>query len=119
MRSKLVLAVALLLAAAGGFALQRDKKGDEPAVRSVQGAVRDVSENLVEGAVVQLKNTRTLQVRSFITQGDGNYHFHGLSTSVDYELKAEHNGLASAVRRLSTFDSRRTAVINLKLEAKK
>ena len=67
--------------------------------------------------MVQLKNTKTLQVRSFITQREGAYYFHGLSLDVDYELKAEFKGLSSPVRRLSVFDSRKKAVVNLKLES--
>ena len=40
--------------------------------------VTDAANQPVAGAVVQLKNTKTLQIRSFITQDDGNYHFAGL-----------------------------------------
>ena len=93
---------------------QRAKEEDQN-VRSVQGVVEDPKGRLVEGAVVQLKNTKSLQVRSFITQREGNYYFHGLSPDVDYELKAEYKDLASPVRRLSVFDSRKKAVVNLKL----
>jgi len=101
------------------FGSSRKEKGEDENVRSVQGLVRDPSDVPVEGAVVQLKDTKTLRVRSFITQEDGTYRFHGLSTEVDYELKASHKELESDVRRLSVFDSRKVAVINLKLEAKK
>jgi hypothetical protein len=72
----------------------------------------------VSGAVVQLKDTKTLQVRSFITQQDGAYHFAGLSTNVDYELKAEHEGASSGTKTLSVFDGRKNASINLKLDKK-
>ena len=41
---------------------------------------------------MQLKNTKTLEIRSFITRDNGNYYFHGLSTDVDYELRADYNG---------------------------
>lgn len=105
-----IVAVSLPIASA-----QRKNTEDQNA-RSVQGVVEDPQGKLVEGAVVQLKNTKTLQVRSFITQREGNYYFHGLSPDVDYELKAEYKDLASSVRRLSLFDSRKKAVVNLKLE---
>ncbi len=107
-----VLAVAVLLAPA--VSGQRNKNQDQN-VRSVEGVVEDPLGNLVEGAVVQLKNTKTLQVRSFITQREGNYYFHGLSPDVEYELKAEYKDLSSPVRRLTVFDSRRKAIINLRL----
>jgi hypothetical protein len=83
--------------------------------RTVQGVVTNASDQPVGKAIVQLKDTKTLQVRSFITQPDGAYHFAGLSDNVDYELKAEHNGAASDTKTLSVFDSRKAAVINLKL----
>lgn len=105
-----------ILAAPAAFA---QKKGQDANVRSVEGVVRDASDAVVDGAVVQLKNTKTLQVRSFITQKDGTYHFHGLSTNVDYELKADYQGASSGTKTLTSFDSRPQAVINLKLEPKK
>jgi hypothetical protein len=92
-----------------------DKKGEDTNVRSVQGVVTDASDNAVDGAVVQLKNTKTLQIRSYITKNNGNYSFQGLSTDVDYELKAEHESASSSAKTLSAFDSRKQAVINLKL----
>ncbi len=97
---------------------QRGGREQEATVRSVQGTVTGPDGNPVEGAVVHLKNTRTLQIRSYITKKEGAYSFHGLSTNVDYELRAEHQGASSDVKTLSVFDSRRTAVINLKLNKK-
>ena len=93
----------------------RRDKDDNASTRSVQGVVVDGQENVLEGAVVQLKDTRSLQIRSFITRGNGTYHFHGLSKDVDYEIKADHQGKSSDTRRLSSFDSRPQAVMNLKI----
>jgi hypothetical protein len=73
----------------------------------------------VTGAVVYLKNTKTLQIRSFFTQKDGSYYFHDLSPDIDYELKAEFSGASSGTHTLSSFDSRKLATINLKLNSKK
>lgn len=109
----LVLASVLAAAPPGG------KQREDPNTRSIQGAVADSSGNLVEGAVVQLKNTKSLQVRSFITQKEGTYNFLGLSKDVDYEIKADFQGGSSPVRTLSVFDTRKTATINLKVEPKK
>ena len=111
-----ILSVLLLLA----LPLSAQKKTKEDtSTRSLQGAVTDATDNPVEGAVVKLKDTKTLQVRSFITKADGNYHFHGLNPDVDYEVKADYQGATSNNRTLSSFDTRRTAILNLKLEAKK
>jgi hypothetical protein len=102
------------------YAQGKPKKG-ESATRSAQGLVTDASDNPVAGAIVQLENTKTLQIRSFITQEDGVYHFYELSSDVDYKLRAEDkkSGAASDTKTLSSFDSRKQAIINLKLNPKK
>ena len=115
-RAFLLGAVVLLSGTTGAFAAA--KKGEDQNVRSVQGTVSDASDNAVTGAVVQLKNTKTLQIRSFIAKEQGAYYFHGLSPDVDYELKAEYQGASSPTKTLSSFDSRKEAVINLKLAKK-
>lgn len=69
----------------------------------------------VKGAVVKLEDTKSEQIRTYITDGDGGYHFSGLSTNVDYLIHAEHEGRSSGAKRLSTFDSRKDAIENLKL----
>ncbi len=100
---------------------QGDKKpkDEEGKTRSLAGVVKDAKEDAAEGAIVQLKDTKSLQVRSFITKDDGTYHFHGLSTDVDYQIKADRGESTSGVKTLSIFDSRKSAVINLKLDQKK
>jgi hypothetical protein len=90
----------------------------EGTMRSVQGLISNPDESVAVGAVVQLKNMKTLQVRSFITLEDGTYHFFELSPDVDYELKADSKGASSGPKTLSSFDSRKKAVINLKLNKK-
>lgn len=115
-RTLTVLALVLAVWALAPPAMAQKNKREDTTVRSVQGVVTDAAENPVAGAVVYLKNTKTLQIRSFNTKADGTYAFHGLSTNVDFELKAEYQGAASDVRTLSVFDSRSKAVINLKLK---
>ena len=119
MTKRMLLAVILALCtvALGTSAAQKKNKDDSKG-RIVQGTVTDADSNPLNGAVVQLKDTKTLQVRSFYTQQDGGYHFAGLSPNVDYELKADKDGASSSSKTLSVFDSRKTAVINLKLNRK-
>lgn len=118
MTKKTVLAAVLALCtiALGTSSAQKKKNKDDSNTRIVQGTVMDKADQPVEGAVVQLKDTKTLQVRSFYTQQGGTYHFAGLSTNVDYELKAEKSGASSASKTLSIFDNRKTAIVNLKLD---
>jgi hypothetical protein len=78
--------------------------------------VTDAGGQPVPGAIVQLKNTKTLQVRSFIAKEMGEYYFQGLATDVDYELKADFNGKSSVTRQLSSFDSHAEARVNLQLK---
>ncbi len=112
------VALVVLIWIGGAFA-QKQKKGAESAdTRSVEGVVTNAEDMPVMGAVVQLKNTKTLQIRSFITQDKGTYYFNGLSTDVDYELKADSNGLTSSTKTLSSFDSRKQATLNLQLKKK-
>jgi hypothetical protein len=109
-------AVCMWMFSAVAFGAKKDENAN---IRSVQGVVRNAQGEAVNGAVVQLKNTKTLQIRSFITRDNGAYYFHGLSTDVDYELRADSDGESSSSKTLSSFDSRKEAVLNLKLEPKK
>jgi hypothetical protein len=108
------LAVLLLCAPAG---LAQKKK--DPPTRSVSGVVTTADDKLAVDAVVFLKDTKTKQVRSFYTQEHGEYYFHGLSPDIDYELTATFQEAASGVKTLSIYDSRKDAVVNLKLNPKK
>lgn len=110
----------LFLTCFASAVLSFDKKDkEEDKLRMVQGVVLDAQDNPLVGAVVQLKNTKTLQVRSFITQEKGAYQFHGLDPNVDYSLKADYQGASSPSRTLSSFDSRKQPTMNLKIEGKK
>lgn len=113
------LLAALLATASLGAQSNKKKKAEEEKIRMVEGTVADAEDKAVSGAVVQLKNMKTLQIRSFITQEHGTYYFHGLDTNLDYQLKADYQGASSEVKTLSTFDNRRKPVINLKLAPKK
>jgi hypothetical protein len=109
-----VLIVSLALVCA--LPAQKKKDKEDSSTRTLQGLVTNKDGNPAPGAVVQLKDLRTLQIRSFITKDDGAYFFSGLKVDDDYQVKADWNGLASDSKRLSVFDSRKTATINLELE---
>jgi hypothetical protein len=107
----------LAICAFGLLAQDKKNKGDAT-TRNVQGTVSDAEGKFISGAVVQLKDTHNMQVRSFISQDAGAYHFSGLKVDYDYELKADYNGMTSGWKRLTVFDSRSEPVINLKLDKK-
>jgi hypothetical protein len=116
-RLRAVLALAAM-AALMGTAMAQKKKNEDAGTRGVEGTVFGPDDKPVVGGVVQLKDMRTLQIRSFITQGDGTYHFSGLKTDIDYQLKADFKGMSSSSKTLSVFDDRKTPIINLKVEKK-
>jgi hypothetical protein len=119
LRRFLCLAALVLLLMAPAAIAQKKNKGEGGNTRSVSGEVTGPDDAPVDGAVVQLKNTKTLDIRSFITQDHGNYRFNGLSPDIDYELRAEFSGMSSSTKTLSAFDDRKAATINLKLSEKK
>ena len=96
--------------------LRKRRTRTTPILAALAGTVTDPDEKPVTGAVVQLKDMRTLQVRSFISQEDGSYHFSGLKVDNDYQVKADHNDRTSGWKTLSVFDARKEPVMNLKLE---
>lgn len=89
-----------------------------PTTRSVEGRILSQSGAPVPGARVLLKNGKSLQIRSFIALQDGRYHFYGLSSDVDYELRAQANGMTSKTKNISVFDSHKVIHVNLKLTKK-
>lgn len=84
--------------------------------RSIEGTVLTKDGAPVAGAVVLIKDGKTLQVRSYVAQADGKYHFYGLSTDINYELRAQANGRTSPVKTVSVFDSHKLVKLNLKLK---
>ncbi len=113
-----LVAILVLLGASGLLAQDEKKKKGEPTTRVVQGLVLNADDKGVPGAVVQLKDMRTMQIRSFISQPDGGYHFGELKLDNDYQLKANFSGATSGWKTLSVFDSRKEPIINLKLDKK-
>ncbi len=112
------MVIAVLTVACVGLSFAQKKEREDPNIRSLQGQVNDSDDKPVAGAVVQLKDMRTLQVRSFITEANGGYRFSGLRADTDYEIKADYNGMSSDNKRLSNFDTRKIALVNLKLNKK-
>ena len=83
--------------------------------RTLSGQVFDAKENSVPRAAVRLKNLRTDETRAVYADEDGRYRFTNLKTTVDYEVQAEHNGLVSRARKVTTFDNRKEVVYTLRL----
>jgi Carboxypeptidase regulatory-like domain len=93
------------------FAQQR-----APEQRVVSGKVTDGANAPIKGAVVYLKDSRSLSVKSFFSDAEGAYRFGQLSQNSDYEVWAENNGKKSAVKTISSFDNKNQFYINLKID---
>ena len=115
----LVVMVALSAVAATALSAQSYQKGKETELRTVRGSVIDKDENPVETAVVYLKNLHTNDVVTHLSGSDGRFRFSGLDLNMDYEIHAEHDGMQSATRSISNFDTRKDFVVTLKLDHKK
>jgi hypothetical protein len=118
MTRKSILCLFAIAALLPAFQWTNEKKSKDRdrTIRTLAGEVRLPDDSLAEGAVVQVKNLKTLQIRSYITLKDGKYNFQNLSSSVDYEIRATWKDHASPKRMLTVYDSRLDPVINLKLE---
>jgi hypothetical protein len=81
--------------------------------RSVTGAVTDKRGNPLPGAAVQLENTDSLSVRSYVTDKDGRYHFTQLNDEIDYTLKAKYRSYWSKPKMLSKFNSSKHPEVDL------
>jgi hypothetical protein len=101
------------------FACVGAAQNRQETLRTVHGVVLDKSDSPAASAVVFLKNTRNNDVRSYITNDAGEYRFSGLDPNADYEIHAEKDDAKSATRTISSFDSRKEIVLNLKLDKKK
>ena len=110
---KRTLVIATLLLALGALAIAQ--KNNQSGLRLLTGQVVTGGDAPVNKAIVYLKNTKTLAVKTFITNPDGNYRFPALSPNVDYEVYAEANGKRSDTKVLSSLDSRTNPNINLKI----
>ncbi len=82
--------------------------------RTVQGTVTNNGEP-IRGAVVQIENRANLQLRSYITQQDGAYHFAGLLFNVDYQIWAKRGDKESKKETVSQFDGKKEVKLDLVL----
>jgi hypothetical protein len=88
----------------------------QQAQRVLQGRVVDKSDAALKGATVYLKDGHTLSVRSYIAADDGSYRFGQLAQNTDYTVWAESEGKKSAVKSISSFDTRNEFNITLKID---
>jgi hypothetical protein len=114
--ARVIFALALCVVVSTFAQDDKKSKKEEATLRSVQGTVFDPNDKPVVGAIVQLKDVRTLQMRSYITKTDGEYHFSSLKVDDDYEVEARNKNMTSGPKKISIFDNRKIVIQNLKAD---
>jgi hypothetical protein len=104
----ILLGVGLLLGAVTGLA--KDKR---PQSKTVTGVVMDENENLLSGAMVEMKDLQTGKVLDSYSQEGGQYQFSDLRFDHDYTIQATYKDDSSEVRQVSSVDTRTRPVLNL------
>jgi hypothetical protein len=101
--------------------LQNDKPKTqkESNTRTIQGTVKDSSDNPQSEAIVQLKDMKTSKIVDFVTKDDGKYTFSDLPMDINYELAAKHGDLTAAAKKVSIYDTRKNVILNFQLTAAK
>jgi hypothetical protein len=84
-------------------------------MRVVSGAVLDGDDPVI-GATVFLKNQKTKAIRSYSSTEKGHYYFAQVNMVDDYDLWAEKGSKKSPVKTVSSWDSRKDFVSDLKLK---
>jgi hypothetical protein len=86
-----------------------------PKLRTIQGEVCSKDGRPIQGAVVYLQDSKSLAVKSYLSDDDGKFHFRHLSMNLDYDLWAELNGKRSKTKNISQFNDKPNLSYKLKL----
>ena len=97
---------------------KKDKQ-DRNAPKNLTGQVVDKGGVGIPEAIVYLKDKKTLEMKTHISDEKGAYRFTGLDPNEDYEVHAESKGAASSKRTVSSFDDRKEVYLVLELGAAK
>jgi hypothetical protein len=87
--------------------------------RVADGKVVGKDDAPIAGAVVFLKDVKSLSVKSYITDDKGIFHFGNLGQNTDYELWAESDKERSKTKSISSFDSKNNYNFVLKIDRAK
>jgi hypothetical protein len=99
-------------AALGPLAAQAQNLGE----RAVTGTVVDPNSAPVAGATVFLKDLKSKSIRSYTTAEKGRFRFTQVNMAEDHELWAEKDGKKSAVKTVSSWDTRKEFETELRLK---
>jgi hypothetical protein len=118
--SSLAVALSLGIFSAGdrapGLLGPRAAEAQNFGQRTIQGKVIGDNDAPVGGATVFLKNLKNRNIKSFTSIPDGSFRFAQVGMIDDYEVWAELGKKKSAVKGISSFDSRPMVEFDLKLK---
>jgi hypothetical protein len=112
-KSARLCAVALLTVFAWCVAMAQSN-----GTRTLEGKVLGSGTSPLSGAIVYLEDSKTNEIRSFISTDDGSYRFGQLSSDSDYQVWARYKNEKSPTKPISSYDSRRQVVIDLHIKTR-
>jgi hypothetical protein len=86
--------------------------GESRSLRNLSGTITDSGHEPIRNAVVELRNSTTDQVITYITDTSGRYSFKRLDSHTDFQVWVLFRGRRSETRSISMFDSHLDKVIN-------
>ena len=104
------------MASQGGLIAPSAAQAQNLGQRAVLGRVMDQNSASLPGATIFLKDLKTKSIRSYTTQADGKFRFAQVDMSQDHELWAEKDGKKSAIRTISSWDTRKEYDCELKIK---
>jgi Carboxypeptidase regulatory-like domain len=99
-----------------GLILPAEARAQNFGQRVVRGNVVDANSAAVMGATIFLRDLKTKSIRSYTSAADGKFQFTQVDMTEDHELWAEKDGKKSATKTVSSWDSRKDFVCELKLK---
>jgi hypothetical protein len=107
------VALVIVVLVLSGIPVTAQSDRDSSQLRAVHGEVMDRAQNPIVNGIVYLRNKKDNNVRTQISDSQGQYRFTGLDPNVDFEIYAEYKRHKSSHRTISSFDSRRDIQIDL------
>ena len=83
--------------------------------KTVSGLVLDPDENGIVDATVSITDMQSGKRFTTVSQEGGRFQFANLAPQHDYEVQAVYKDMPSAVRKVTSFDTRLRIVLNLRI----